>query len=126
MTEAEEALDDPSGISAQRRSIILAKKAELNVGKDSTQIAHDLLVKKLGELAGEIPDDEEPDFDFYAQHFQRPLELSKMEAIQTLIEQEKKRKRGAQRQQEGERNGGPGCLRASSASSSTNHDIPSM
>jgi hypothetical protein len=92
----EEGPADPSLKSAQRKSIRLTKKAEQNVGKDSTQVAHDLLVKKLGDLAGENHSEEGPDFDFYAQHFQRPLEKDKMEAIQTLIEQEikKKKKKG--------------------------------
>lgn len=93
-TREEEEPGDPSYTSTQRQSIRLAKKAELNAGKDSTQIAHDLLVKKLGELAGEESSEEEHDFDFFAQHFQRPLKLCKMQAIQTLIEQEKKKKKG--------------------------------
>lgn len=71
--------------TAQRKSIRLAKKAEQNASKDTIQMAQQLLVKKLGDLAGENSDEEEPefepDFDFYAQHFQRPLELHQMKAI---------------------------------------------
>lgn len=92
-TLSEEGPDDPSYTSVQRKSIRLAKKAELNAGKDTVQVAHDLLVKKLGELARESPSEEEHDFDFYAQHFQRPIELEKMEAIQTLIEEGQKKKK---------------------------------
>jgi hypothetical protein len=48
-------------------------------------------------LAGENSDEEEPEFepvfDFYAQHFQRPLELHQMKAIQTLIEEGIKKKK---------------------------------
>lgn len=60
-------------ITAQRKSIRLAKKAEQNAGKDTIQMAQQLLVKKLGDLAGENSDEEEPEFepvfDFYAKHF---------------------------------------------------------
>jgi hypothetical protein len=77
--------------STQRKSTRLAKKAELNVGKDSVQVAQDLLIKKLGDLAGEEANYYEPDFDFYAQHFERPMEKNKMEAIQVLIEQGNKK-----------------------------------
>lgn len=80
--------------SIQRKSTRLAEKAELNVGKDAVQVAHDLLVKKLGE--GDDTNTDEPDYEFYAQHFERPIELSKMEAIQELIEQgSKKKKKGS-------------------------------
>lgn len=82
--------------SIQRKSTRLAEKTELNVGKDAVQVAHDLLVKKLGELAGDDTNTDEPDYEFYAQHFERPIELSKMEAIQELIEQgSKKKKKGS-------------------------------
>lgn len=69
----------------------LQKKVELNVGKDAVQVAQDLLIRKLGELAGEETNPDEPDYDFYAQHFERPIEQSKMEAIQVLIEQGNKK-----------------------------------
>lgn len=77
----------PSNEPCQRKSTRLAQKAPLNVGKDPFQVAHDLLVKKLGELALEEPALDQPDFEFYAQHFERPINKDKMEAIQTLIEQ---------------------------------------
>jgi hypothetical protein len=85
-------------LPSQRKSTRLAKKAEMNVGKDTLQVAQDLLIKKLGDLAGEEPaaDEQEPDFDFYAQHFQRPIEKNKMEAIRVLIEEgNKKMKMGS-------------------------------
>jgi hypothetical protein len=78
--------------SCQRKSVRLAKKAALNVGKDPFQVAQDLLVKKLGDLAGEATATDDPDFDFYAQHFQRPITKDKMDAIQTLIEDNRKKK----------------------------------
>lgn len=44
---------------------------------------------------GEENCNDESDFDFYAQHFERPMEKNKMEAIQTLIEQNNmKQKKG--------------------------------
>jgi hypothetical protein len=60
------------------------KKAIAHSRKGAIEIAQDLLVKKLGDLAGKnsTPDD----FDIYAQHFARPLEKTTMEAIQDLIE----------------------------------------
>jgi hypothetical protein len=80
-------------LSTQRKSTRLAKKAELNVGKDAMQVAQDLLIRKLGELAGDETNTDELNYDFYAQHFERPIEQSKMEAIQVLIEQGNKKMR---------------------------------
>lgn len=77
----------PNQNSIQRKSVRLAKKATLNVGKDPFQVAHNLLVKKLGDLAGEETIIDNPDFEFYAQHFERPINKDKMDAIKTLIEQ---------------------------------------
>jgi hypothetical protein len=51
------------------------------------QVAQDLLIRKLGELVGDETNTDELEYDFYAQHFERPIEQSKMEAIQVLIEQ---------------------------------------
>jgi len=77
--------------STQRKSTRLAKKAELNVGKDTIQVAQDLLIRKLGDLSREEINQDKTDFDFYAQHFERPIDESKMEAIQVLIEQGNKK-----------------------------------
>jgi hypothetical protein len=81
----------PTQGTNKRQSTRLAKKAIAHSGKGAIEIAQDLLVKKLGDLAGTVnmgtsknstPDD----FDLYAQHFARPLEKTTMEAIQDLIE----------------------------------------
>jgi hypothetical protein len=72
---------------AKRQSTRLAQKTANNVGKDTVQIAHELLVKKLGDLSGETQEHISDDFEFYAQHFARPMERNTMEAIQGLIEQ---------------------------------------
>jgi hypothetical protein len=89
-TNAEFLLDVAQGPN-KRQSTRLAKKAMANSGKGTVQIAHDLLVRKLGDLGGTgnnasrkiSPSDE---FEFHAQHFARPLEQFTMEAIQDLIE----------------------------------------
>jgi hypothetical protein len=57
----------------------------------ATQVAQDLLIRKLGDLSGEEINHAETDFDFYAQHFERPIDKSKMEAVQVLIEQGNKK-----------------------------------
>ena len=75
----------------KRQSSRLAQKAIANSGKGTIEIAQDLLIKKLGDLAGTdntgankppLPDK----FDLYAQHFARPIEKTMMDAIQDLIE----------------------------------------
>jgi hypothetical protein len=85
----------PPHSATQRKSTRLAKKATLNVGKDTIQIAQDLLIKKLGELSGEETnqDEADSDFDLYAQHFERPIDKSKMEAITVLIEEGNKKQK---------------------------------
>lgn len=60
------------------------------------QIAQDLLIRKLGDLLGEDPIQENPDTDLYVQHFEQPVDCVKMEAIKVLIEHEAKmQKKGA-------------------------------
>jgi hypothetical protein len=73
----------------KRHSTRLAQKASANSGKGPIEIAQELLAKKLGNLAANnnigatpIPDE----FDLYTQHFARPIEKIKMDAIQDLIE----------------------------------------
>jgi hypothetical protein len=78
---------NPTPSTSKRQSSRLAQKAATNSGKDAIQIAQELLVKKLGDLSGEEQQHNTDDFEFYAQHFERPLDKSKMEAIQVLIEQ---------------------------------------
>lgn len=88
-------ISSPPG-SGKRKSIRLAKKAAANPGKDSMQFAHDLLIKKLGDLSGDDNSQNAPDNDFYMQHFAKPVDKSTMEAITMLIEQgTKKQKKGA-------------------------------
>lgn len=77
----------PPPSSNKRHSTRLAQKAAVNLGKDAIRVAQDLLVKKLGELSGEEKQPVSDDFEHYAQHFARPIEKIKMEAIQGLIEQ---------------------------------------
>jgi hypothetical protein len=78
---------NPTPSTSKRQSSRLAQKAATNLGKDAIQIAQELLVKKLGDLSGEEQQHNTDDFEFYARHFERPLDKSKMEAIQVLIEQ---------------------------------------
>lgn len=77
---------------SKRQSTRLAQKAAANSGKGPIEVAHDLLVKKLGSLAGPessvtnespLPDG----CNLYVQHFARPLDKTAMGAIQDLIEQ---------------------------------------
>jgi hypothetical protein len=81
--------------SSQRKSTRLANKAAANPGKDMMQLAQDLQIRKLGDLATESepePEHEpEPDFEFYARHFVRPLEMPKMEALKYLIAQRRRK-----------------------------------
>lgn len=86
---------NPTPASSKRHSSRLAQKAASNVGKDAIQVAQDLLVKKLGDLSGEEQQQNPDDFEFYAQHIERPIDKSKMEAIKVLIEQgSNKQKKG--------------------------------
>ena len=51
--------------------------------------------KKLGDLSPPTTQDEVDQFDFYAQHLERPLTKADMDAIKVLIEVGKnKKKRG--------------------------------
>lgn len=79
----------PSASSSKRQSIRLAKKAIANSSKGAIQVAQELLAKKLGELTGEdnTTNADELELELYMQHFDRPVELSKMEAIKVLIEE---------------------------------------
>ena len=71
----------PPPSSSKRQSSRLAKKAANNVGKGAIQIAQELLVKKLGDLSGMEKDPINDEFEFYALHFERPMEKNTMEAI---------------------------------------------
>jgi hypothetical protein len=76
----------PQSFPSKRKSTRLARKVANNVGKDAIQIARELLVKKLGDLSGEEKEPVSDEFEFYAQHFARPMEKNTIEAIQGLIE----------------------------------------
>jgi hypothetical protein len=81
----------------QRKSIRLAKKYETTQGKGAIQVAEELLVKKLGDLSPPRTQEEAVQFEFYAQHFERPLTKVKMDALSALIkagQQKNKKKRG--------------------------------
>lgn len=56
----------PQSCPAKRQSTRLAQKAANNVGKGTIQIAHELLVKKLGDLSGETQEHISDEFEFYA------------------------------------------------------------
>jgi hypothetical protein len=83
----------------KHQSTRLAQKALANAGKGTIEIAQELLVRKLGDLAGTASDannntadaasdanNNTADADFYMQHVARPVEKKTMEAIQVLIE----------------------------------------
>ena len=56
-----------------------------------------MLVKKLGDLSPPTTQEELDQFDFYAQHLERPLTKANMDAIKVIIEvgqQKNKKKRG--------------------------------
>ena len=78
---------NPTPSANKRYSSRLAQKTEANSGKDAIQIAQDLLVKKLGELSGSVVQQSSDEFNLYAQHFNRPIDKSKTEAIKVLIEE---------------------------------------
>ena len=80
----------------QRKSIRLANKSKTKQGKGAIQVAEELLVKKLGDLSPPTTQDEVDQFDFYAQHLERPLTKANMDAITVLIEVgQQKTRRGA-------------------------------
>ena len=89
---------NPTPSANKRHSSRLAQKAKANSGKDAIQIAQDLLVTKLGELSGSVVQQSSDEFNLYAQHFNRPIDKSKTEAIKVLIEEGiKQRKKGNNR-----------------------------
>ncbi|CAO2040981.1 unnamed protein product [Urochloa humidicola] len=74
--------------TTQRKSTRLADKAKLHPGKDSIQLAQQVLISKLGELSPEPKEqaDTNTDFNKLAQHLPQPLTAGTMNAIQTLVE----------------------------------------
>jgi hypothetical protein len=73
-------------IDTNRRVPDLLKSTKKTPGRSTTQLAQDLLAKKLGEATPDSSQDKEVLFDFYAQHLDRPLTKEKMEALTVLIE----------------------------------------
>jgi hypothetical protein len=61
------------------------------------------LSKKLGDLSPPTTQEEADQFEFYAQHFERPLTKEKMDALMVLIEvgQQKKQEEEGQAIQSG-------------------------
>jgi uncharacterized protein YeaO (DUF488 family) len=57
------------------------------------QLAQDLLIKKLGDLAPATETTIQANFNSFAQHFDQPLDNSKMEALTTLAEMSTGRKK---------------------------------
>jgi len=86
----------PSFFTPQRKSIRLAEKSKTTQGKGAIQVAEELLVKKLGDLSPLATKEEADQFEFFAQHLERPLTKAKMDALTLLIEvgQQKNKKRG--------------------------------
>ena len=86
----------PYIFTPQRKSIRLAKKSKTTQGKGAIQVAEELLLKKIGDLSPPTTQEELDQFDFYAQHLERPLTKANMDAIKVLIEvgQQKNKKRG--------------------------------
>ena len=70
----------------QRKSSRLANKAKSRVGKDTLTVAHDLLIKKLGDLTPRQDDANEVNIESFSQHLDNPLNKAEMDTIQDLIE----------------------------------------
>lgn len=79
----------------QRKSTRLAKKACSSIGKNPIKVAQDLLIKKLGALTPTKDASTSNRFDFFAQHFEKPISKGKMEAIKFLVEQGNAQKKKA-------------------------------
>lgn len=77
---------NPPTVTTQRKSSRLADRARNNPGRDTIQMAQQVLINKLGELSPKPKDNSKPGFDQLAQHLPKPLNDMKMEAIRTLIE----------------------------------------
>lgn len=75
--------------ATERRSTRLADKAKSRVGKDTMQIAQDLLMKKFGELDAQQDEGSESNCGIcenFSQHLPKPLTKPAMEVIGVLIE----------------------------------------
>jgi len=86
----------------KRKSVCLTAKAQSRIGKDTIQIAQDLLVKKLGELSPDNQAANIPNIESFSQHLDQPLTKNNMEALQVLVEHgAKKMKKGADPKKQG-------------------------
>jgi hypothetical protein len=73
----------------QRKSTRLANKAKSRVGKNATELAQELLAKKLGELTPQktsLTVSDPDNFENFSQHLAQPLNKVEMEAILDLAE----------------------------------------
>ena len=86
----------PSFFTPQRKSIRLAEKSKTTQVKGAIQVAKELLIKKLEDLSPLATQEETDQFEFFAQHLERPLTKAKIDALTVLIEvgQQKNKKRG--------------------------------
>jgi hypothetical protein len=66
--------------TAQRKSRRLADKAKLHPGLNSTQLAQNILINKLGKLSPPYNANSAPDINVLMQHIPRPFTAMKMEA----------------------------------------------
>jgi len=86
----------------KRKSVRLTAKAQSRIGKDTIQIAQDLLVKKLGELSPDNQAANIPNIESLSQHLDQPLTKNNMEALQVLVEHgAKKMKKGSNPRNQG-------------------------
>lgn len=91
---------DCLSLPPQHKSSRLAEKSKTTEGKGAIQVAKKLLVKKkkkTGRLSPPTTQEGADQFNFYAQHFERPLTKEKMDALTVLIAsgpQKSKKKRG--------------------------------
>jgi hypothetical protein len=73
-------------VTNKRQSSCLTAKAQSRIGKNTLQIAQDLLVKKLGELSPVKQNFKGPDIESFSQFFDRPINKEKMETFQVLVD----------------------------------------
>jgi hypothetical protein len=80
--------DDLDVNDTQRRSTRLANKMQARVGKDTMQLAQELLCKKLGELpvSPSCNEPNEPTVATFSQHLDNPINKITMDALQGLVE----------------------------------------
>lgn len=60
------------------------EKKKIESVKDAMVVAQELLVKKLGGLTSDSSARKSADFEFFAQHFERPINKNKMDAVKVI------------------------------------------